>query len=510
MPTFEFTSPEGKSYEMTGPEGSTKEQAFEKFKEMRPELFSQKQTPSQTKSFLKSFAEGLPAAGGGLAGAELGAMAGAPLGPIGMIGGGLIGGIGGSIAGAYGGKKAMEQVPEDVKKEIGFSPEQRSIERQAFPKTSFAGEVAPDVATLGTSLVPKAYRAGETAVKAFRAPEPIADVKDMATLGEKGFDLLKRKASDLFNARRIEADTKYKEAFTAARQAQAKGQPFATSPQGKQLLSDLESEKRVIAGSESFEKGSAKIAGIDRLISAIKGKTTGGFERVAKETPAGKKIYGISGTPSKTTEKDIEAIVEELRFLRDVDAKGTPYEAYASLDAGYKRDLIKKLEQQLYDWAPEYRRADEAYKAASDKLSPFKTQLMSGALKGEKFDPTDLVKSPEMFGQTFFKDVNTVRNLKEATGSPGEVARLGKEYVASIFAGKSPKQVQEFVKDAYNTGWLKEAGIYDDVANYANKATTAESKQKILSNLGKGALWGVGVSTIGGPAYYGIRHLIGY
>jgi len=185
MPTFEFTSPQGKSYEMTGPEGSTKEQAFEKFKEMRPELFSQKQTPSQTKSFLKSFAEGVPAAGGGLAGAELGAMAGAPLGPIGMLGGGLIGGIGGSLAGSYGGKKVMEQVPENVKKEMGFSPEQRAIEKKAFPKTSFVGELAPDVATLGASLVPKAYRAGKTAVKALRAPEPIADVKDMATLGEK-------------------------------------------------------------------------------------------------------------------------------------------------------------------------------------------------------------------------------------------------------------------------------------------------------------------------------------
>ena len=28
MPTFEFTSPEGKSYQVDGPEGSTKEEAF--------------------------------------------------------------------------------------------------------------------------------------------------------------------------------------------------------------------------------------------------------------------------------------------------------------------------------------------------------------------------------------------------------------------------------------------------------------------------------------------------
>jgi len=40
MPEFTFTSPSGQSYTMTGPEGSTKEQAFEKFKSMKPELFN--------------------------------------------------------------------------------------------------------------------------------------------------------------------------------------------------------------------------------------------------------------------------------------------------------------------------------------------------------------------------------------------------------------------------------------------------------------------------------------
>ncbi len=33
MPTFEFTSPEGKTYTVEGPEGATKEQAFTKLQE---------------------------------------------------------------------------------------------------------------------------------------------------------------------------------------------------------------------------------------------------------------------------------------------------------------------------------------------------------------------------------------------------------------------------------------------------------------------------------------------
>ena len=40
MPTFEFTSPEGKTFQLTGPEGSTPEQAFSHFQAAQPELFA--------------------------------------------------------------------------------------------------------------------------------------------------------------------------------------------------------------------------------------------------------------------------------------------------------------------------------------------------------------------------------------------------------------------------------------------------------------------------------------
>ena len=50
MATFEFTSPAGKTYELEGPEGSTKEQAFQKFQEMRPELFGEKKDKADVMS----------------------------------------------------------------------------------------------------------------------------------------------------------------------------------------------------------------------------------------------------------------------------------------------------------------------------------------------------------------------------------------------------------------------------------------------------------------------------
>jgi hypothetical protein len=464
-------------------------------------LDQMKKTPGQ--AFMKSAVEALPSAGGAYGGMEAGALLGSPLGPVGSI----VGGLGGALAGGYygekAGKKIGEYIPESVKQATGFTQEERTAERKKQPLASALGTLAPDVATLGPGLV----KAGRYAASMVKNPLPIADIKDMSEVGKKGFDFLKDKAGKLYEARKLEADTNYENAFNAARQAQAKGEPFATSQQGRTLLAELENDKQVFAGGKKFEKGEEKIAGIDRLIKAIKGTTTGG-----EVVPVGKGL--ISGKltkklPTKTTEKDIEALVEELRFLRDVDAKGKPYDAYAALSADYKRDLIKKMEAKLYEWAPEYRAADEAYKVSSAKLQPFKTELMSGALKGEKFDPSDLVKTPEKFGEIFFSNVNGVQNLKTATGDNAEVARLGKEYVASLMANKSPQAVQDFVRDTSQTGWMKEAGIYDSVLDYATKATSAETKQKILSNLTKGALLGVGASAIGGPTYYGIRRGLG-
>jgi hypothetical protein len=488
------------------PEEWLKQQGSQTAKPVSPEDWAKSQStvapeskPSAGKSFFKSALEATPSAAGAYGGMEAGALLGSPLGPVGSF----VGGLGGALAGGYYGGKAGEKVgeaiPQPIKEATGFTKEERQKERREFPKASTLGTITPDV----VSITPGILKAGKYVTGLVRKPEPIAEVKDLADVGEKGFNLLKDKAAKLYEARSAEATTKYDTAFNAARQAQAKGEPFATSPQGRSLIAELENDKRVIAGGQEFEKGSEKVAGIDRLIKAIKGTTTGG-----ETVPVGKGLVSsklTKKTPTKTTEKDIEALVEELRFLRDVDAKGKPYEAYSALSADYKRKLIDKLEKQLYDWAPEYRAADEAYKAASAKLDPFKTQLMSNALKGEKFNAKDLVKSPEEFGQIFFSDVNGVKNLKAATESPAEVARLGKEYVASVLANKSPQEVQNFVKNTSNTGWLKEAGIYDDVVNYANKATKVQDRKQILKDIAKGA----GYTALGGSMYYGIRRGLG-
>jgi len=479
--------------------------------EFRNRYEREKTTPevSPLKAGGKAAFESLGGAGGALAGGEAGAALGTMVAPgLGTI----VGGLGGALAGGYLGSKAQEKagqyVPQQVKEATGFTPEQRAVERKAAPTATTIGEIAPDVAAAAPTLA-RLGKYGITKasdlVSSLRQPKPFAAEEGLDVVGEKGFKLLKDKFDDLYKARKAEADTKYNAAFNAARDAQAQGNPFATSPQGQALLQALESEKTKLSGAKNYLVGGEKIAGINRLIDAIKGVTKGG-ERTAKEIertarPTAK-IY--TQTPKKTTEKDIEAVVEELRFLRDVDAKGKPYEAYAALQTEYKRDLIDMLEKSLYQWNNDYRIADEAYRAASQKLEPFKTRLMENALKGEKFDPKSLVKSPEAFGPTFFSDVNSVRQLKEVTQDPSSVAQLGKEYVASVLSNKTPKEVKEFAMAAKNSGWMKEAGIYDDVVNYANKASTAANRKEILKKIGYATIGGVAAS----PVYYGVRRAL--
>jgi len=492
--------------EIVEPSATTRANKYDEIVSPAPQV-------SPLKAGGKAAFESLGGAGGALAGGELGATLGSFGGPIGTV----VGGLGGALAGGYLGSKAQEKVGEVVPKEIkeatGFTPEQRAAEREAAPASTFVGGIAPDVAAAGPTL----YRLGKYGatkasdlVSSFKKPQPFATAEGLDVVGEKGFKLLTDKFEKLFKARKTEADDLYDDAFVTARQTQAQGNPFATSPQGQALLQALEAEKRVVSGEKTLLKGQEKIAGIDRLIDAIKGVTKGG-ERTAKEIertarPAAK-IF--SQTPKKTTEKDIEAVVEELRFLRDVDAKGKPYEAYAALSTDYKRDLIKKLESALYDWSPEYKTADQAYRAASQKLEPFKTRLMENALKGEKFDPKSLVASPEKFGPKFFSNVDGVRQLKEVTQDPSSVAQLGKEYVASILSNKTPQEVKTFAMDAKNFGWMRKAGIYDDVVNYANKAATAADRKEILKKIGYGAAGAGIVSAVGSPFYYGVRRALG-
>jgi len=130
---------------------------------------------------------------------------------------------------------------------------------------------------------------------------------------------------------------------------------------------------------------------------------------------------------------------------------------------------------------------------------------MSQALKGEKFDFKTIAADPEEFAHKFFQTADTVKQLKEVTKNPQQVNALAKDYVATMMQNKSPKEILKYAIDPRNEGWLKEAGLYNDLKDYANKATIAESRTNLLKKIGYTA----GGIAVGEAALNKARNMLG-
>lgn len=102
------------------------------------------------KTFGREAAHGvLPAAGGLLAGAGGGALAGAAGGAIGGPVGSAIGAVGGAIVGGLAGAYGTDKVQEAALSELGYDDsQQRAANAQENPKSAFAGQMAPALATM--------------------------------------------------------------------------------------------------------------------------------------------------------------------------------------------------------------------------------------------------------------------------------------------------------------------------------------------------------------------------
>lgn len=347
---------------------------------------------------------------------------------------------------------------------------------------------------LGTiPAIPGAVRSAREAVSGIsKRVEPIGTPEGLTSLGERIQKEITPSVEKAYKARANEADVNYDVAKQTARESQTKGQPFAQSPAGRALLDTLQKSKYSIDEKGNlFLVGEDKVKAIDRLINAISGKTSGGFQRVAKETPAGKKIYSMKGEPKSTIEKDIDAVVEELRYLREANKPGNEFTGYAGLDARYRQQLEELLSKHLYAWNKDYEIADLAYREASKKLAPFQTQLMQKILRKEKYSPGELALDTERFADELFKSRDTVREFKAITGQPEVINNIAKNYFATIMEGKSPQRIQSFVNDPYQRGWMEESGIYDIAKRYAETVDKVESKREILKKLGLATTGGV-------------------
>jgi hypothetical protein len=369
------------------------------------------------------------------------------------------------------------------------------------------GEIAPAVIAGGKGLYDLGKFGFNLAKKSLSAPSAIGKESTFSELGTKIETTLKGKKGKEYQARKTEADTNYKDAKEIALAKQGQGNAFAQSPQGQKLIKDLEESKYTYSDGKRFLKSGPEIKAIDHLLDVLRPEIKGGEKVAAGTGPVSSKLMVTK--PKQETQKGIEAIIDELRQIRQVNKPGAAPTNYDGLSATYRRDLAKLLEgnakdgKGLYGWSPEYAKADELYKAASKKLEPFETELMRRVLREEKYVPGESVKDVESFATEFFKNGDTVKQLKDATGDPKMVSDIAKDYVSTIFANKTPKEVKAIAFDPKNEGWLRESGIKQLVQDYAEKASAAQTKKDVLKYLSYGGLGYATTNTL--ASYFGLK-----
>ena len=369
------------------------------------------------------------------------------------------------------------------------------------------GEIAPAVFAGGKGLYDLGRFGFNLAKNALTAPKALGKEATFSELGTKIETTLKGKKGQEYQTRKLDADTNYKNAKDIALTKQGQGNAFAQSPQGQKLIKDLEESKYTYSDGKRFLKSGPEIKAIDHLLDVLRPEIKGGEKVAAGTGPVSSKLMVTK--PKQETQKGIEAIIDELRQIREVNKPGAAPTNYDGLSATYRRDLAKKLEgsakdgKGLYGWSPEYAKADELYKAASKKLEPFETELMRRVLREEKYVPGESVKDVESFATEFFKNGDTVKQLKDATGDPKMVSDLAKDYVSTIFANKTPKEVKAIAFDPKNEGWLRESGIKQLVQDYANRASNVQTKKDVLKYLSYGGLGYATTNTL--ASYFGFK-----
>ena len=137
MPTFEITSPDGKTYQVDAPEGATGEQAT---MYLQHQLAANK--PSAAGAFLRGAERGaLPALAG--FGGMFAGQAAIPIPVVGALAGGY-----GAAAGTEAlQEKFLESHPK-VAEFLGQSPEQQQADVAAHPWASKLGTIAPNIPTI--------------------------------------------------------------------------------------------------------------------------------------------------------------------------------------------------------------------------------------------------------------------------------------------------------------------------------------------------------------------------
>ena len=300
----------------------------------------------------------------------------------------------------------------------------------------------------------------------------VGNPRSKEQIGQPLQEQIGSKLNERYEARAKEAEDLYGKTVAAGQAKEAAGQPFAKSPQGQEALAKLKAMRDTVRGTNPLLP--QERATLDALISTLEGDA-----KTAPATPLGKgAISSRIMKPAATadaTPAGIEPLMKQLRLIRKYDEQ--PMNGVAALPKQFAQQIERVLEPALYGekgWVPEGGAADAAYKLASRKLEAFETEAMRRATRGEKFDFRQMAASPSEFAARFFKDGQSVRQLKAAIEDPGMVTKAAKDWAASQLRPMKAAQAKEWA--IKNEDALREAGVKDSVNAYVKDLQDHETQ----------------------------------
>ena len=327
--------------------------------------------------------------------------------------------------------------------------------------------------------------------QAAQAKAQLGRPQDPSTTGSSLVNDIKGVSDVKRQQRATLADQTYTAAFDSARAKQANRDFWQTSPSGQNFFTTLENK---IKTSDTTNVSSAEESEIKNIINELRGKVTGRGTKSVYDPAKG--IVEVPGDPIYAP-ADIKVVVEQLRKLREAE-RGFPPQGFEAITKGRAKAMAKSLEESIANWDDGLRKADQTYKAMSERLYPEESRRAKAVLARQKYDVNQLAADPVNAPKKFFQSKQGIEDLTNLLdGDSNKVAQYANQHVINeLSAKKTAKEAENWVTDKNNKDWMNAVpGLRQRAEDYVKQLLEAETKgksaeemRKRLKTAGKGNL----------------------
>ena len=341
--------------------------------------------------------------------------------------------------------KTLAETPENIKASLAQAEKVKAAARAHAKALDEAtgGKIrtAPGILKLSTPELAK--------VGSGRLPTEIG--KDMSGAAERTKTALEKNLEQTDAPLRAERDQ-------IVAQKEATGQYITDTPGMQALIKDI--EKKTVTGLGELEAKTAEI-------------TDPGTKAAYMDVLKAVKPQVVNG---KSVPPTMGAIDQVRRRLED-KVYDRVAEGYGAIGANLRRDLGRQLASIEEEYVGANAKGENAQKVLQDNYAAGKLELKKYQERMGKWLLSD-DKTPAGMPAAFFKDKESVQDLRALTGDPAVVDRAGEDYLRNKLQGMNSKQVKAFLEEPKNRDWMRE------IPQLTEKGTTyLKELQKIEMNM---------------------------